>query len=809
MSKAKKTTVKRAKSGKSPVASKKARPPADNPFLREEQLEIQRTIGRIGLKSEKSRPSKKGKRAGGERKGRGTTAESDMKKAARARLDALEQFRAMSEDSTGASPEDVDDESIKGATHITERALPVSSISNWVQIGPTAIPNGQTYGGARVLVTGRVTALALDPTDPKTIYLGAAQGGVWKTKDGGVNWVAKTDHEVSLSIGALAIDPKAPSILYAATGEGNWSGSSESDSYYGNGVLKSFDGGNSWSVLNPGGIFTGNRFRRIAINPISTSILYAATEYGLFQGTNSGTSWHKLTNDLPAGGVASDVVINPLNPKIVYAAFKGIGIYKTSNGESFTPSWKLLKGGLPASGFDRVALGISPSSPNVVYALMSNPDKASHNTIDRFYRTEDDGASWDQIPLPGGSIDRYGWWNLWVEVDWTTPNIVYLCATSVWKAVLNEKKGSWTISNIGLQIHPDNHALAISPFNNMEIYAGNDGGIYKSVDGGQKWSDKINEGPCITQLEFMAQHPTSDAVAFSGTQDNGTEQFRNSPVFHHADDGDGGYTAVDQSQPERVLSTFYGNSPKRSVKAGRFNTWDSVDGGLAGSGLFYPPMVLDRTNSMNVAFGTDRINLDHAQGTGWWPVKVLLPGITGFVSAIDYVNSNLIYVGTTEGEVYRLKKALSWSVEPMHSPPLPKRWIKDIAVIPKSPNNGKVIVVMSGFGKPHVWLGDSGFIPGPDTDWYDISANLPDIPVNALVLDMPMISLIAYIGTDIGVFRREMDLVMNLSNWEKYSQGLPNCAVFDMRLHQATKLLRAATHGRGMWERKVERGVHA
>ena len=142
-----------------------------------------------------------------------------------------------------------------GGTEYKVCVPPIPRGSNWVQIGPTALPGGGTistyyswyrkFSSEKVysaLATGRVTTIVVDPTDPKIIYLGTAQGGVWKTKDGGRNWIAKSDYEISLSIGALAIDPKNPLVLYAGTGEGNFS----QDSYYGNGILKTTDGGETW-----------------------------------------------------------------------------------------------------------------------------------------------------------------------------------------------------------------------------------------------------------------------------------------------------------------------------------------------------------------------------------------------------------------------------------------------------------------------------------------------------------------------------------------------------------------------------------
>ena len=191
------------------------------------------------------------------------------------------------------------------------------------------------------------------------------------------------------------------------------------------------------------------------------------------------------------------------------------------------------------------------------------------------------------------------------------------------------------------------------------------------------WDDSINEGLSITQFEFLDQHPTSDAFVIGGTQDNGTEIFRNSPAFYHSADGDGGSAGVDASEPRNVIHTFFNATPERSTEGGRFgigagSSYVPISGGLAGTSLFYPPFAYDQTNSQNLAFGTDRINLDVAQGTGGWPVKVPLPGISGRVSAVCYVNSSLIYAATSSGQVYRLAKAgATWSASAIQAAPLP------------------------------------------------------------------------------------------------------------------------------------------
>ena len=677
-------------------------------------------------------------------------------------------------------------------------------ISNWVELGPTGIPNGQTYGGARVIVTGRVTEIVQHPTNPLTLYVGTARGGVWKSTDGGVTWVPKSDHEDSLAIGALAIANSSPQTLYAGTGEGdiyyyrlNYPTSSVNASFEGVGILKSVNGGDTWT-LQASDTFTGACVYKMAVDPTNADIAFSASNLGLHRTTDGGSNWLQRTNGLPPISssviACSDIVIHPTDPDVAYCAFWADGIYKTTNATAANPSWTKLAGGLPTAKTSRIALAISPTSPSNVYALIAN---ASDGLLG-FYVSDDDGGSWSSVGAAPGVVQVYGAFTLNVAVDISTPDIVYLSGVELYKAV--RTAGTWSVTNIGGNIHPDNHAFASHSTDHLTIYAGNDGGIYKSTDGGASWDDRINEGINITQFEFIGQHPTSDAMVIGGTQDNGTEMFRNHPAFYHSADGDGGAAGVDASDPKTVIHTYYGASPERSTQGGKFGSYSSIAGGLAGGSLFYPPFVYDETNSQNIAFGTDRINLDSSQGTGGWPTKVSLPGINGFVSAIHYPNSNLIYAGSSSGQVYRLvKSGASWTATAIHGGLLSSRWIWDISTLPGDTNT--IILVMAGFGTPHAWRGT--IATGGAFSWINISGSppndLPDVPANSLCID-PVNPTHFYVGTDIGVFRT----TDAGATWQQFSDGLPNTAVYDLWLHSTMRLLRAATHGRGLWERKLD-----
>ncbi len=678
-------------------------------------------------------------------------------------------------------------------------------LANWTPMGPLAIPNGQTYGGARVLISGRVTAIAPHPTDANTIFIGTSRGGVWRTLDGGDTWKALGDDQPSLAIGALAISASNPNVLYAGTGEGNvqlystvYPLNSAPGVYLGVGVLRSLDGGNTWTNY-ASALLANQSFYSIAVDRNDANRAFAATSRGLCR-TTDGKNWVALSGGgLPAIDktviACTDIVIdrNDSTGNTVYAAFWRNGIYKSTNALAASPSFVQLATGLPAGNTtSRISLAQSASSPERKYALIAS----SGDAFLGLYRTTNAaGTDWE-LCTSSGTIQLYGAFTSDVNVDPTTPDLVYVSGVELYKCRRNATTGVWSVSDIGKNIHADSHAFAFHPTLNQTIYSGNDGGFYISRNGGATWEDAPNEGLCLLQYEAIDNHGSSDAIVQGGTQDNGTQQYRNSPVFYHSADGDGGYCAISKINGNNVMHSYYDPSPERSTVGGKFGSYSDISAGINGKGLFYPPVAIS-PSSERMALGTTVINIDDAMGTGGWPGSgVTLPGIKGLVSAVSFASDSIIYCATTSGQVYRLDRiGTTWNVRALHAAQLPVgQWIWDVASLPGNVNT--IVVAFSGFGlAQHVWRGT---VPASGTaTWTAVSNGLPDVPMYALALGS---ATQWFVGTDIGVYRS----IDAGANWSNFSQGLPNTAIYDLRLRDGSNLLRAATHGRGLWELRTD-----
>lgn len=653
----------------------------------------------------------------------------------------------------------------KGEEH---HSPPVAGVCNWVSVGPRNI-------------NGRIRSLAIHPTNGDIVYAGAAEGGIWRSTDAGQSWYPLMQYELSIAVGAVAIDPTNPNIIYAGTGEPtSWPG------YEGVGVLKSTDGGSTWSYT---GAIGNGHIARLAIDPVNTNVVYCAGfPGGLYKTTNGGTSW-----SLILAGDVTDFVLNPSSTNTLYAGIRHDGVYKSTDSGT---NWTKLAGGLPATASNRVMLSLCAASTQTVYAKLDM-------TV---YKTTDGGVSWTNLGNHGGST--YGYWCTYVAVDPTDPNIVFAAGVSLerstdggttWSSVLGGTK--WEID----RLHPDQHAMVFDPNNHLRIYASNDGGVYLSTDGANTWN-KVSDGLIVTQFYDVGISSATPSMLGGGTQDQGTNVTIGGLTWHYLYNADGGFLVFHPTDSYTMYGETQNNNIKKSTNGGA--NWSGATTGLTGSGPWIGAIIMDEASPNTLFTGRQEV-FRTTNGAANWSTSS--PTVGGSILAIAIAPSNhqIIYAGTASGQVWKSTDGgatlANWS--DVTSVPLPNRSITDIAV--DRTDSDIVYVTFSGFnsstpGTPgHVFRSSDG-----GATWTDISGTpgaitaLPDIPVTAIEIDAHNASTL-YIGTDIGIFR-----TTNIGGvWTVFEPGFPYVAVTDLQLDESRDILTAATHGRGMWQIKVAPAV--
>jgi photosystem II stability/assembly factor-like uncharacterized protein len=655
----------------------------------------------------------------------------------------------------------------------------------WQPIGPGTIEGRDA---------GRISTIALHPIDPLTIYIGAAQGGVWRTRDGGGHWVPLTDGECSLAMGSIALDPVDPAIVYAGTGELHFSG----DSYYGCGLLRSLDAGDTWTRLG-GELFDsdegGARIARVIVDAASAgsataTTLYIASSLGVHRSDDSGASWRLLLD-----GTATDLVVSPADPRVLYAALglpgghASNGVYRTTDGGA---TWARLTTGFATAEVGRIALALAPSAPGTLYAAVQDAFGGSgdNGRLLGVWKTTDGGTTWARLPDSNLSCNNQCWYDLVVAVHPTDANTVYFGGVPLFRS----RDGGDRFVNVLRNMHVDQHAIVFDPRDPETIYVGNDGGIYRTTNGAATW-EPLNTNLAITQFYAgIAPHPYDHNAVIGGTQDNGTLEYGGVPSWISVLGADGGFAAVDHEDPTIAYaetqwtpgSGFAG--PRRRDMAGTFTTRKVNGINTADRALFIPPLVMDPVQSEVLYFGTYRLYRTADRAENWSMVSGdLTRTAVGDISAVAPAPSDplTVWVGTNDAHVQVTHDGgTTWNVR---TAGLPARVVTDIAVDHRDAR--VAILSVSGFGTPHVFRTTDGGVT-----WNAIDAGLPDVPVNA-VLVHPAIGDDVYIGTDLGVFRSPDGGV----RWEPFNPGLPNVAVFDLAYSNETGRILAATHGRGVF----------
>lgn len=656
---------------------------------------------------------------------------------------------------------------------------------DWFLLGPKQLPADAADIGSSTPGMGRVNAIAFSPG---TLWIGTAAGGLWKSVDDGVMWRNVPVEVPLLGISDIAIDPTNQAVIYLATGDGD---GGDSPSF---GVFKSTNGGQSFQLtgfpVSPGFIF----LHRIVVSPANPDLLLVASNSGLFRSQDGGATWARVQ-----GGSFRDLELHPEDPQRVYASTAN-EIHSSFDGGA---TWRLAFTA-PASG--RIALAVTPINPDLVYAVLARDDPDGE-PFGGFFRSANAGVTWslqsDKPNILGyvrGQLldqnDGQGLYDLALAASPTDPGEVWVGGINLWKSEDGGK--TWTKKTHWRQlalardyIHADQHALAFAPGSGTRLYACNDGGVFRSTDGGDEWADLSATLP-ITQLySVTAARGTSRLLL--GAQDNGVLRY-NGTSFTQIYGADGIDGIVSPTDPDRILFTIQDARIFRSGNGGGRNITANREIPKAErEGVFEAPLVMHPQDEEVLFFGLNDLWTSTNGGRKW--KELSKPPGTGRINSIAVAPSNpdIVYAGRPRGLARSSDGGKTW-IDRAAGLPFDVASLTDVAVDPTFPDR--------------VWVTFSGFILGEKVyrtvnggvTWTNISGSgltgLANLSVNTIVRQ-PGIAGRVYIGTDDGVYFTDDALA---PVWRQHTRGLPLVVVRDLEIHPDRQKLLAATFGRGLWE---------
>jgi hypothetical protein len=790
----------------------------------------------------------------------------------------------------------------KAASAFESSATSSSEETAWAPLGPAPLLSNasgslgeQDYGP----VSGRVTAIAADPNDVtcNTVYIGGAHGGVWKSSNAAVadpaavTWTPLTDREATLSTGAIAVQPNNAQVILVGTGEANLA----LDSYYGLGILRSKDGGVHWSLISgtdsDPSLFAGLGFSRIIFSTDHPNVVAAGASnftffpgsgnsgQGLYYSSDYGVNWHSAV--VKDGGVTTsrssvtDVAYNSTEHKF-FAAMAGHGIYSSSDGANWTrlssqPGGNVLStAACPASGAStcpilRGEIAARPEK-NEMYVWYLSGDLSSSEFADQgIWKTTDGGVAWTAISTSGiencGDFDgcgaaEQGWYSLELTAvpNGESATDLYAGAANVYKCTIssaNPTCASHPFTNLThvygcvpagslSHVHPNQHAISfqIASSGKSIMYFGNDGGVYRALDGYQLSSGTCGQTPnafeslngtlgSLTSLVSVSQHPADAGTLLAGAQENGTaatdlsHSGANGTTWIAINSGQGGYTAINSGNASQWFTANSGVTIQACGKGIECLAQDfqAVISGstLAGdAGNFVTPYLLDAQASSRMLVGTCRVWRGNDDGSGFAALSYNFD--TGSDTACSGAEDNLIstlvtggnpvttggspvvYAGTMAGRIFASTNVAAGPDSWYDATPPETGYPISSLVLDTADSSGKTAYAsVMGFGVPHVWKTTNGGL-----SWTNVTGDLPDAPADSLLLDPDDHQLI-YAGTDVGVFSAA--LTGPNVNWEQVGPStagklLPNVSVTQLAMFKSgmLKLLRAATYGRGAWE---------
>ncbi len=683
---------------------------------------------------------------------------------------------------------------------------------------------------------GRVTAIEGVAGDPYTFYVGGADGGIFKTTNGGTTFKPIFDNQAVLSIGAITVAPSDPNVIWVGTGEGD----PRNTASFGDGVYRSTDAGDTWKHL---GLNETERIKRIKVDPRDPDIAYVGAvgrawgpndERGVFKTTDGGKTWVKtLFIDKDTG--CSDIDIDPQNPRILYAGMytyrrkpwrfdSGGGqtaLYKSIDSGT---TWKKLTNGLPKTPMDRIGIAIARSNPMTVYMITET------KTEGNLFRSDDRGETWRMVHNDP-NINFRPFYYSDIRVDPNDPERIY----SLGGGLSVSRDGGRTFARIANGVHGDHQALWIDPMNSNRVLNGSDGGFQVSNDKAATF-DVINN-VVLSQYYHISYDMRQPYYVYGGLQDNGNWVGPSATLYREGirkDDwytvsgGDGFFVVPDISSPNIVYSDSQGGTISvtdtnsgntRSIHPYPKETGSS---GNAIAGYKYrfnwnPPIVASPHDPKTVYYGGNVLFKTTNYGHSWQEISPDLttndkskqqssggPVVVDNTAAEFHctilaiaespVKAGVIWVGTDDGNVQVTQDG-------------GKTWKNVVANIKALPANSWVPNIdASHFDAGTAYVAfdrhqDDDFAPWAfkTTDygqtWSSIKSDLPAKGYVHVVREDPRVKTLLYCGTELGVFA-SWD---GGGHWVSIRNNVPPVAVRDIAVHPRDNDLIIATHGRGVF----------
>jgi len=655
---------------------------------------------------------------------------------------------------------------------------------DWRPAGPFDAPSGDGIG--------RINNVAFHPQHNDTIYAGAPAGGLWVSYDDGQTWQTFTDELTNIGVSDLAIDPQHPDTMYLATGD------RDAGDTYSFGLMKSVDGGVTWS---PSGLSfnVSNNYRigRVVVHPDSTNIVVAATNGGIYRSTNYGQNFTLEQSGLFYG-------LHMGHGDTLFATTSGSSpkIYRSVNAGD---TWIQMSSGLPATGVYRCEVAVS-AEPGLLYAVFG----ASNYGFGGLYRSTNGGSNWSLMSSTpnimgwsstGGGSGGQAWYDMSIACDPLNENTIYVGGVNIWKSTNGGANwsivGHWYGAGSIPFVHADHHHAIFRP-NTSQLYVGTDGGVYKTTNAGSSWSH-LNDGMNITQY-YKISHSTSDTtVILAGAQDNGSH-LRSSSSWSRVTGGDGMDNGVDVTNDNIMYtSIYYGDFYKSTNGGGFFSSINTLS--ASGSGNWVTPFNVDPVNGNTIYAGFTKLWKSTNAGASWAATSSSNLSGTSNIDEFEIApsNTNYIYALINSNIFKSTNGGSSWSsITPGGGlNPSPQN-ISGIAIDPDDEQH--ILISISGYTSNKKVM--ESFNGGQT--WSNLSSGLPNVPANCVTFESGTSDGI-YVGTDIGVYYHSS----SFSSWVSYNKNLPNVIVIDFEIYEDDDLLRIGTYGRGVWQSPLMSGSSA